>query len=123
MRAPAGAHRNGEPAEAQRRRSRTPRDELADATEHGGLYLRRLVRAQLGLSVLALVAFGGLIGGLPLALFLLPSMQHLTLLGIPVPILVVIWPPFPLFAAIAWLYTRRADALEEAFRDLLEPPR
>jgi hypothetical protein len=61
-------------------RGRTPRDELADATEHGGLYLRRLVRAQLSLSMLALVAFGGLVGALPRALYLLPGLQHVTLL-------------------------------------------
>lgn len=102
---------------------RTPRDELADATEHGGLYLRRLVRAQLGLSLLALIAFGGLIGGLPLALYLLPHLQSVTLLGVPLPVVAVIWPPFPLFVAIAWLYTRRAEALEDAFRELVEPPR
>ena len=103
--------------------ARTPRDELAEATEHGGLYLRRLLRAQLGLSVLALLAFGGLVGGLPLALFLLPGLQHATLLGIPLPILAVLWPPFPLFVAIGLLYTRRAEALEDAFRELVEPPR
>jgi hypothetical protein len=103
--------------------ARTPRDELAEATEHGGLYLRRLLRAQLGLSVLALLAFGGLVGGLPLALYLLPGLQHATLLGIPLPILAVLWPPFPLFVAIGLLYTRRAEALEDAFRDLVEPPR
>lgn len=103
--------------------ARTPRDELADATEHGGLYLRRLLRAQLGLSVLALLAFGGLVGGLPLALFLLPVLQHATLLGIPVAIVAVLWPPFPLFVAIGLIYTRRAEALEEAFRELVEPPR
>jgi hypothetical protein len=101
--------------------ARTPRDELADATEHGGLYLRRLLRAQLGLSLLALTAFGGLVGGLPLALYLLPGLQHATLLGIPVPIVAVMWPPFPLFVAIGLLYTRRAEALEDAFRDLVEP--
>jgi hypothetical protein len=103
--------------------ARTPRDELAEATEHGGLYLRRLLRAQLGLSVLALLAFGGLVGGLPLALYLLPGLQHATLLGIPLPILAVLWPPFPLFIAIGLLYTRRAEALEDAFRELVEPPR
>lgn len=103
--------------------TRTPRDELADATEHGGLYLRRLLRAQLGLSVLALLAFGGLVGGLPLALILLPGLQHATLLGIPVAILAVLWPPFPLFVTIGLLYTRRAEALEDAFRELVEPPR
>jgi hypothetical protein len=103
--------------------ARTPRDELAEATEHGGLYLRRLLRAQLGLSVLALLAFGGLVGGLPLALYLLPGLQHATLLGIPLPILAVLWPPFPLFVAIGLLYIRRAEALEDAFRELVEPPR
>ena len=103
--------------------ARTPRDELAEATEHGGLYLRRLLRAQLGLSVLALLAFGGLVGGLPLAVYLLPGLQRATLLGIPLPILAVLWPPFPLFVAIGLLYTRRAESLEEAFRELVEPPR
>jgi hypothetical protein len=103
--------------------ARTPRDELAEATEHGGLYLRRLLRAQLGLSVLALLAFGGLVGGLPLALYLLPGLQHVTLLGLPLAIVAVLWPPFPLFVAIAVLFTRRAEALEDAFRELVEPPR
>jgi hypothetical protein len=103
--------------------ARTPRDELAEATEHGGLYLRRLLRAQLGLSVLALLAFGGLVGGLPLALYVLPGLQHATVLGIPVPIMAVLWPPFPLFVAIGVLYIRRAEALEEAFRELVERPR
>jgi hypothetical protein len=101
---------------------RTPRDELAEATAHGGLYLRRLIRSQLGLSAVALVAFGGIIGALPLALLLLPGLQDVLVLGVPLPILVVAWPPFPLFIAIAVLYARRAAALEESFRDLVEPP-
>ena len=45
------------------------------------------------------------------------------LLGVPLPILIVVWPPFPLFIAIAVVYARRAQALEEAFRDLVEPRR
>jgi hypothetical protein len=102
---------------------RTPRDELAEATAHGGLYLRRLIRAQLGLSGVALVAFGGIIGALPLALLLLPGLQDVFVFGVPLPILIVAWPPFPFFIAIALLYTRRATALEESFRDLVEPPR
>jgi hypothetical protein len=101
---------------------RTPRDELAEATAHGGLYLRRLVRGQLVLSVLALVAFGGIIGSLPLAIYALPALQDVSVLGVPLPILAIAWPPFPLFVAIAWLYARRAEALEESFRDLVGPP-
>jgi hypothetical protein len=101
---------------------RTPRDELAEATAHGGLYLRRLIRGQLGLSLVALVAFGGIVGALPLALLLLPGLQDVYVLGVPLAIAIVAWPPFPLFIAIAVLYARRAEALEESFRDLVEPP-
>jgi hypothetical protein len=101
---------------------RTPRDELAEATAHGGLYLRRLIRAQLGLSGVALVAFGGIIGALPLALLLLPGLQDVFVLGVPLPIVIVAWPPFLLFIAIGIVYERRAAALEESFRDLVEPP-
>ena len=67
------------------------------------------------------MAFGGIIGALPLALLLLPGLQDVYVLGVPLPILIVAWPPFPLFVAIAVLYARRAAALEEAFRDLVEP--
>lgn len=98
---------------------RTPRDELAEATAHGGLYLRRLVRAQLALSMLALVAFAGLLGSLPLLLFLAPGLSRVVVLGLPLPVFLVAVPLFPLFVAIGWLYQRRADALDDAFRDLV----
>jgi len=100
---------------------RTPRDELAEATAHGGLYLRRLIRSQLGLSVLTLIAFGGFLGSLPLALYLLPSLQEVDVLGVPLSVLLIVVPPFPIFLAFGWLYARRAQALEEAFRELVEP--
>jgi hypothetical protein len=99
--------------------SRTPSDELADATAHGGVYLHRLVRAQLALSLVALVAFGGLLGSLPLVLLLLPRLQRITLAGLPVSVLLVAVPPFPLFVVIGWIYRRRADALDDAFRTLV----
>ena len=38
----------------------------------------------------------------------------------PVPIWLVVVPPFPLFFAIGLLEQRRADGLDEAFRDLVE---
>lgn len=99
---------------------RTPRDELADATAHGGLYLRRLVRAQLTLSLLALVAFAGILGALPLLLYLAPGLHSLTVAGIPLPIVLVAVPLFPFFVGLGWLYQRRADALDEEFRDLVD---
>jgi hypothetical protein len=100
---------------------RTPRDELAEATAHGGLYLRRLIRRQLGLSVLTLIAFGGFLGSLPLALYLLPGLQDIDVFGVPLPLLAIVVPPFPIFVAFGWLYARRAEALEHEFRELVEP--
>ena len=72
--------------------------------------------------MVALVAFGGIIGALPLALLLLPGLQDVYVLGVPLPIVIVAWPPFLLFIAIGIVYARRAAALEESFRDLVEPP-
>ncbi len=103
-----------------RRGLRTPREELADATAHGHVYLRGLQRAQLTLSLLALVAFGAIFGVLPLALYLVPAFTRLQLLGVPIALWIVVVPMLPGFVAIGWIYQRRADAADEAFRDLVE---
>jgi hypothetical protein len=93
--------------------------ELTEGTPHGDVYLRRLRREQLRLALLSLVAFGGAIGALPLILYLLPGLHDARLLGVPVPIWLVVVPPFPLFLAIGWLEQRRADGLDAAFRELI----
>jgi uncharacterized BrkB/YihY/UPF0761 family membrane protein len=102
---------------------RTPRDELADATPHGALYLQRLRRAQLTLALLGVVAFGGLVGALPLALYLLPGLADVDPLGVPLPLWLVAVPLFPVFLAFAWIYERRAEGLEAAFRELVDDDR
>ena len=97
-----------------------PSEDLNEATAHAAVYLRRLRREQLRLALLSLVAFGGAIGALPLILYLLPGLQDMQLLGVPVPIWLFVVPPFPLFLAIGLLEQRRADGLDEAFRELVE---
>lgn len=98
---------------------RTPRDELAEATAHGALYLRRLRQRQLALSLLALIAFGALVGVLPLAIDLVPQLRHVDLAGIPLAIWLLVVPLPPIFLVLGALYARRADALDESFRDLV----
>ena len=98
---------------------RTPRDELAEETAHGQLYLMQLRRAQLELSLLGLIAFGGLVGSLPLLFVLIPGLEHIHVLGVPLAALIVAGPLFPLFVAIGAIYHRRADALDKSFRDLI----
>jgi putative solute:sodium symporter small subunit len=101
-------------------RLRSPREELAEATAHGQVYLRRLQRAQLGLSLLALVAFGAVFGVLPIVLYLLPRFDRILLFGVPLSLWILVVPMLPVFLAIGWLYARRADALDDSFRDLVE---
>ncbi len=101
-------------------RLRSPRQELADSTAHGDVYLRRLRHAQLQLSLLALVAFGAVFGILPLALYLLPGLGRVHIIGVPLTIWIMLVPLSPLFLTIGWLYARRADTLDAAFRDLVE---
>ena len=100
-------------------RARTPRDELAEATPHGDVYLRRLIRSQLALSFMGLIAFGGLVGALPLLFLLAPGLQDVNVFGVPLPMLVLAVPLFPLIVVIGVLYERRADALDKSFRDLV----
>lgn len=102
--------------------ARTPRDELRETTPHGDVYLRRLIRAQLGLSLLALAAFGGLVGSLPMLFLLAPHLQDVSVIEVPLPVLIVAVPLFPLIVVIGLLYQRRADALDEAFRDVVDEP-
>jgi hypothetical protein len=101
------------------RPSLTPSD-LTEGTAHGDVYVRRLRRAQLALSLLTLVAFGGLVGALPLLLYLSPHIINETdIFGVPLAIWLVVVPPYPLFVAIGWLQQRRADGLDAAFRELV----
>jgi hypothetical protein len=100
-------------------RARSTRDELAEATPHGVVYLRRLVRLQLTLAVVALVVFAGVLGALPLALRVLPGLEGTFEGGVPLWLVFLGPPPFAVFVAIGILYRRRADALDAEFRDLV----
>lgn len=108
----AGAQRSAGP--------RSPRAELADATPHGDVYLQRLIRAQLTLSLRAVVAFAGLVGSLPLLFLLVPELQDVDVLGVPLPIAILVAPIFPAIVLLGLLYQRRANALDEAFRELVD---
>jgi hypothetical protein len=98
----------------------TAREEVREATAHGGLYLRRLRRTQLSLSLQAFVVFAGLLGALPLVILLVERLSDVELLGLPVAIGLVVVPPYVVLVALAWLYERRANGLDAAFRELLD---
>lgn len=92
-----------------------------DATLTRDVYLRELIRLQLTVSAAGLVAFGALVGALPLLVLLWPSAMTFSVGMVPGWLLLLGPPPFLLFFLIARLYTRRADALDDEFSDLVQP--
>lgn len=94
------------------------RRELDEATPHAQLYLDRLRSAHLALSGVTVLAFGGLVGSLPLVALALPSLEEHTILGVPLAVLLML-APYPVFVLIAWIYVRRADGLDETFAALV----
>jgi putative solute:sodium symporter small subunit len=53
-------------------------------------------------------------------MYLLPALRRVMLLGVPIGLWILIVPMLPLFLAIGWVYARRADALDDAFREVVE---
>lgn len=100
-------------------RARVDRRELGEATSHGQLYVDRLRAAHLTLSGIALVAFGGLVGALPLVALALPSLEAHSVLGVPVPVLLLL-APYPVFVVIGAVYAGRADGLDATFAALVD---
>ena len=69
--------------------------------------------------MLGLLAFGGVVGSLPLLFALLPALAHVAVVGVPLAAWMVAAPAFPIFVMIAVVYERRANALDQSFRDLI----
>jgi hypothetical protein len=99
--------------------ARVDRRELGEATSHGQLYVDRLRAAHLTLSGVALVAFGGLVGALPLVALAWPGIEARTVAGVPLAVLLLL-APFPVFVVIGAVYARRADGLDETFAALVD---
>lgn len=103
-------------------RSRTRRSNAAEIdalTRLGEVYVRSLMRAQLRLAGYVVLALAVTIGLLP-ALFRTLPVDHVHLLGVPLPWLLLGVGVYPWLLLLAWWYVRRAEHNEAAFVDLVE---
>ena len=97
--------------------------QVGDLYEQGGYgraLLSSLVRAQLGLAVAVLAPMFAIVVAIPLAALLWPSLIRVRLAGIPLFLVVLGAGVYPPLVAAGFWYSRRADALEESFADLVE---
>jgi hypothetical protein len=104
----------------RRARGRAPSvAELHEQTQLGGVLLSSLVRAQLTLAIGVLVSFGALVAALPLAFALAPRLSRSSVLGLPLPLLVLGVAIYPVVIVTGYIYVRLAERNEREFEDLV----
>ncbi|WP_033292061.1 hypothetical protein [Amycolatopsis jejuensis] len=96
------------------------RVELEEQTSWGKLLIRDLVKVQLRTSVLLGVLVAVALGVLPALFYFLPSVARFTVIGIPIPWLVLGLLPFPFLFAVGLWYNRLAERHERDFVDMIE---
>jgi hypothetical protein len=99
-----------------------PRSRLGDVHEQtalGGIYLRSLLREQLGLAGRVLVLMVVTLGVLPLVFHLWPDLAHRQVLGIPISWLVLGVLVYPFLLLLGWRYVRRVERNERDFAELV----
>jgi hypothetical protein len=99
-------------------RSHELRD-LQEQTPVGGILLAALMRRQLRLSLGVTLGFAVILAGQPLVAWAWPGYADVTVLGIPLPWLLLALLAFPALALLGLFYVRRAEAIDEEFSELL----
>ncbi|MEU4669855.1 hypothetical protein AB0F91_18185 [Amycolatopsis sp. NPDC023774] len=96
------------------------RIELEEQTSWGKLLVRDLVKVQLRTAVLLALLVLVVLGAMPVLFYLLPAVARFTVIGIPIPWLVLGLLPFPFLFAVGLWYNRLAERHERDFVDMIE---
>ncbi len=104
----------------RRQPGRSPLRALDEPDRVGELLVRSLVRTQLVLALKLLALMAVLLGGLPLLFAVLPASRDVTLLGLPLPWLLLGVLVYPALLAGGWLHLHLAERNEREFTDLVE---
>lgn len=112
------------PGTSTRRPSSAPTAarEIDAQTDVGAVFVRSLLRAQLRVATRTLLWLVLLVGSLPLAFHLWPSLARRNLLGMPLAWGSLAFVVYPVLIALAWGHIRRAERTERDFADVVEGP-
>jgi hypothetical protein len=103
-----------------RSRRRSVLSEIDAQTDVGELYMRSLMRIQLRLALSVVAVLALTLGMLPVLFTQYPESKRITVIGIPLPWLLLGFVVYPCLVGLGWLYVRRAERNEEAFSDLVD---
>ena len=100
---------------------RSVRQEIDESTGVGEVYMRSLIRAQLRAALTVASTLVLSIGALPLVFMAFDSVTTTTLLGVPLPWLILGVLVYPGLFGLGWLYVRQVERAERDFAELVEP--
>jgi hypothetical protein len=100
-------------------RPRGGAQEIDAQTHLGEVYMRSLLRTQLRLALTALALVVGPLAALPLIFVLVPRVATVSVLGLPLPWLLLGVVVHPVLVFVGWAYARRAAQAEQQFADLV----
>jgi hypothetical protein len=108
---------------AERRRTRRVVRTLAEVEEQTGVgevLVRQLIHAQLMLAMRLGLLTVAVLGAIPLAFALLPSLGTVSIGGLRLPWLLLGLLVYPFLLGVGWCYNRTADRNEQDFTELVE---
>ena len=94
--------------------------QIDDQTGLGEVYMRSLVRTQLRLAAGVLALVVGPLAALPLVFVAAPGVRETSLLGLPLPWLLLAGLVYPGAVLAGWWYARRAERAEREFAELVD---
>ena len=107
---------------ATRQQRVTGASEIDAQTDIGEIYMTSLLRSQLRLAVLVLLALVVLVAALPVLFLLAPGLLDTQVLGMPVPWVLLAFAVYPVLLGLGWLYVRAAERNERDFAEVVERP-
>lgn len=107
-------------ASAARARRVSIASEIDAQTQLGEVYITSLMRSQLRLAIGVAATLVVTFGGLPILFSLVPTARRASVLGVPLPWLLLTVVAFAEIIVLGWAYVRRAERNEADFSDLLD---
>ncbi|KRB76197.1 hypothetical protein ASE01_14370 [Nocardioides sp. Root190] len=94
--------------------------DVHEQTELGDVYLRSLLREQLGLALTVLVTITLVLGSLPLVFHLWPGLADVDVAGLPVVWIGLGVLVYPFLLLLGWRYVRSVERNERDFAELVK---
>jgi hypothetical protein len=104
---------------ARRSTSHTGTREIDEQTRVGEVYMHSLIHSQLRLALAVIVGAAVTLGGLPLLFWLVPGTRTLSVVGLPLPWLLLGVVVYPVVYVAARVYVRKAERIEAEFTEFV----